>query len=497
MTLLRPQSLTVQLALASLVSVLALGAVAVVGVVSMRQLGIISSTALRGQMELFDNASGLQELLYQKGFVSSYMLTADRSWLVQLDVSRASFARWLERAEAEGGNTEERQILLRIAEEYGAHDEVRRQVIDAFDAGRRDEALRMLKRSYEHNQRLLAWCQAYSQLGRSYAERELSLAQRSLRQRTELLILASVAGILASLTMGFLLARRIGRPIYELQLQVASAVQKTRVMVAPGRAGLEALGDHMTALVKKLEETDAAILEQRRRLMQTEKMSAIGDMAAKLAHEILNPLAGMKAAVQLLLRSARAETASAGEVKETVGALDQEISRIDQLVRRLINYAKPLAPRREPVAIGSLFEAVCDATRNEAAQVHAQLVRDFAADLPLLEVDSLLITQALVNVVTNAIQATPPYGLVTMTARPLQSQDKDYVEICVYDEGPGIEPDAQSKLFIPFYTTKPQGHGLGLAITQNIIMEHGGQISARNRDGSPGARFEILLPLSR
>jgi len=491
----RPQSLSLQLALACLVSVLALGVVCSVGVVSMRQLSVISSTALQGQIELFNNTSSLQELLYQKGFVASYMLTGEREWLTQLERSRQSFSQWLEHAQSESGLSEGRQGLLQIAREYGALDELRRQAIGAFEAGRREEAQGMLRRTHEYSQRLLMLCQEYSLLGRNHAQRELALAQSSLRQRTALLLLSSIAGILASLTMGFLLARRIARPIYELQLQVASAVQKTRLSVPPGRAGLEALGDHMAAVLRKLEETDSAILEQRQRLIQHEKLSAIGDVAAKLAHEILNPLAGMKAAVQLLLRNSQGGRATGREVEETASALDQEISRIDQLVRRLIHYAKPLSPRRQSCRVSALLDAVCDAARAEVEQSEVQLVREEVSDLPPLEVDPLLMTQALANLVNNAAQATPAKGIVTLRARRLFYLGQDNLAIEVLDEGNGIPAESQGRLFHPFFTTKPKGHGLGLAITRNIILEHGGQISAANRDDRPGALFSVQLPL--
>jgi nitrogen-specific signal transduction histidine kinase/CHASE3 domain sensor protein len=493
----RLQSLSFQLVLASLVSVVALGVVCGVGIVSMRRLSAMSSTALRGQMDLFENASGLQELLYQKGFVASYMLTGERDWLEQLDRSRQLFAGWLERAQAQSGPLEGSQHLVRIAGEYGAHDEARRQVIAAFDAGRRDEALTLLKRSSANNQKLLALCHEYSQIGRGHAQRELGLAQRSLQTRTEVLLAFSVAGLLASLAVGFLLARRIGRPIYELQLQVASAVQKTRLSVAPGRAGLEALGDHMAALLQKLAETDAAILEHRRRLIQSEKMSAIGDVAAKLAHEILNPLAGMKAATQLLRRSTQGGGVSTGEVNETTDAIDQQIERVDQLVRRLIQFAKPLAPRRETCRIHTLFDAVNEAAKTELEQAGVRLRRDEDLRLPKLEIDPLLMTQALVNLVINGIQVTPRDGCVTLRAQRVSHHGQELLTIQVLDEGEGLDRDFRSKLFQPFCTTKPSGHGLGLAITQNIITEHGGQVSARDREDRRGALFEVLLPLER
>jgi hypothetical protein len=209
---LRSWTLSVQLALVSLVSILSLSAVCGVGVVSMRQLSRIGSTALHGQLELFDNTEALQDLLYQKGFVAYYMLTGEREWLVQLERSRESFARWLERAQSGAGPSESQQVLLLIASEYGAFDETRRQTLAALDAGQREEALLRLKRSYSHHQRLLLLCQRFSQLGHSHAQSEMALTQRSLSHHTFVLLLSSIAGILASLAMGFLLARRNAPP---------------------------------------------------------------------------------------------------------------------------------------------------------------------------------------------------------------------------------------------------------------------------------------------
>src|SRR5262249_44647604 len=139
-------------------------------------------------------------------------------------------------------------------------------------------------------------------LTREDAERTLAEAEHNVRRLGFVLVGTSLAGALASLLVGFLWARRITKPIYELAVQVESAAERTRIQVSPEREGLDALGEQVSALVDKLEQTDAALAEHRRRLIQSEKLSAVGELAAKLAHEVLNPLAGMKAAVQLLAR---------------------------------------------------------------------------------------------------------------------------------------------------------------------------------------------------
>ena len=135
--------------------------------------------------------------------------------------------------------------------------------------------------------------------------------------------------------------------MYELQLRVESAAEKTRIRIAPGEDDVGALADHITELIVRVEASDAALVEQRRRLVQSEKLSAVGELAAKLAHEILNPLAGMRAATQLLAVQARRRRAVGrpGGARTRRRSTD-EISRVERLLRRLVGYAKPLSPRR-------------------------------------------------------------------------------------------------------------------------------------------------------
>ena len=494
MTQRRPNPLTLLLLVASLVSIVAMVAVCSVGVVSLHQLSGVSDTALQRQVDLLDEATALQSLLYQKGFGAYYMLTRDRRWLTKLDHSRVTFARWLQHAQEHCADPEALQQLQDIAAKYRDYDAIRQASIVAFEAGQSGEALAALGRGQQTMELLLLRCRTFTELGQHQARQELEREHRSLRNRTWLLLLASIAGTAASLAMGFLLARRIAKPIYELQLQVESAVQKTRISVPAGRRGLVAIGDHMAALLRKLEETDAAILEQRRRLIQSEKLSAIGEVSAKLAHEILNPLAGMKAAVQLQLRTPQGAELSPAEVRETAQALDQEITRVEQLLRRLLNYARPLSPRLEECSIQRLIDQSTEAARSEIERARASLVVENQAAAAALEVDPLLITQGLSNLLINAAQVSPPGGRVTLTVQPTSHLGRPYVAFVVRDEGRGIAAEHREQLFHPFFTTKPHGHGLGLAVTQNIIMEHGGQITAQNREGG-GAEFSVLLPL--
>jgi len=212
---------------------------------------------------------------------------------------------------------------------------------------------------------------------------------------------------------------------------------------------------------------------------------------------VLNPLAGMKAAVQLLGRQGAAAPGGASVV-QTAEALNREIARVEGLVRRLVNFARPLAPRMEVSTVPALLDAAVEAAQPVFARRGVLVERRADPDLPPVEVDPLLFTQALVNLLNNAAEASAPGGRVELSAMRTAVR-RDEVVIRVVDRGPGLTDGQMSELFKPFFTTKPEGHGLGLAVSQNILLEHGGSIVAGNRPPAegPGALFEVHLPVLR
>ena len=206
-----------------------------------------------------------------------------------------------------------------------------------------------------------------------------------------------------------------------------------------------------------------------------------------------SPLAGMKAAVQLLLRG---PVHDANEVSDTARALNHEIDRVELLLRRLIDYARPLSPRREHCPAERIISNASEAAAPALRAAGATLVVDLQEPLPELEVDPLLLTQALTNLLVNAAQASPPGGKVLLRAASLVRPERTQLSITVLDEGAGIAAEVKGRLFLPFFTTKPHGNGLGLAITQHILMEHEGQVRGDNRDDGRGAAFTLTLPVA-
>ncbi len=495
----RSGGLSARLALASLGTAVAIGVVCAVGLNSLEHASASGSEAVAQQLALIDDAAAMSAFQYQKGLVAEYLLTGDPAWLTDLENTRPTFEAWLVGMHATVGDKPSGKLLDEIQHEYTAYDQARRQSIVFYQSGNVDEAKAALQTNHARVQRLWALFRDFGRLARTDAEGTLTEERSKVSRLARVLVGTSIAGAVASLLVGFLWARRITKPIYELAVQVETAAERTRLKVAPGRPGLDALGDQVAALVTKLEETDADLAEHRRRLVQVEKLSAIGELAAKLAHEVLNPIAGMKVAVQDLARQG-ADAPGGLAVVETAKALNRETSRVEGLIRRLVNFARPLAPRIEVVTIEALIEAAVDAAQPTLRALRVEVDRSCDADLPPIEVDPSLVTQVLVNLLTNAAQATTPGGgSVEVKARRIAVLGRDEVSIQVSDRGSGIAQDFLPDLFKPFFTTKPDGHGLGLAVSQNIVLEHGGRILGANRrleDGA-GAIFEVQLPLFR
>ena len=496
---LRTSSLSARLALASFGTAIAIGVVCGVGLSSLENTAAVARVAVTQQLALIDDAAAMAAFQYQKGFVAEYLLSGNRAWLAELETSRPAFESWLATAHSNVTGAAAGRLLDDIEREYAAYDRGRKAAIQLYDAQKADEARQMLDTNHVRTQRLRDLFHEFGRLARRDAERALADTERQVAHLAYLLVGTSIAGAVASLLVGFLWARRITKPIYELEVQVQSASERTRIKVAPGRAGLEALGDQVKALVEKLEQTDAALADHRQRLIQSEKLSAVGELAAKLAHEVLNPLAGMKAAVQLLARQGT-EVSAGAEIMETANDLNREITRVEGLVRRLVNFSRPLTPHVEVAAVGTLIDSAVEAAQPVLKRHAVRIERRDDPDLMPVEVDPLLFTQVIVNLLVNAAEAmSTSGGRVELTARRTQVLGHEEIAIRVADEGPGIAEANLPQLFKPFFTTKPDGHGLGLAVSQNILLEHGGRIVVENRPPTEGrgAAFEVQLPVVR
>jgi two-component system sensor histidine kinase HydH len=222
------------------------------------------------------------------------------------------------------------------------------------------------------------------------------------------------------------------------------------------------------------------------------RLAALGEMAAGLAHEIRNPLAGLKGATQYLEDEALPEQA-----KEMLQVIIDEVDRLDRVVTQFLDYARPFELHPDPQPLNALVTHVLLLLRAEGIPPGVELVENLSGDLPIVTVDGTRLQQVLFNLLRNALQAMPEGGrLAVTTGRGPTSRDGETVTVTVQDSGEGIAPAAFEKLFVPFYTTKLGGSGLGLPICQRIVEAHGGELEVRSAAGT-GATFIVGLPVGK
>lgn len=231
------------------------------------------------------------------------------------------------------------------------------------------------------------------------------------------------------------------------------------------------------------------------KLKEEHRLAALGTMAAGLAHEIRNPLAGIKGAAQFLQGSRE------GADAEMVKVIIDEVDRLSEVVSAFLDYARPYQVALDDTAAATLFGYVAGVLRMQGLPAGVHLVEDAPAELPPFQADTNKLTQVLLNLAQNALQAMKNGGTLTLRARPGRLRDPKArgapaIELSVEDTGVGIPEEDLDKLFVPFFTTRHDGTGLGLAISRRIVDAHGGEIDVRSVPGT-GSTFTVRLPVRR
>ena len=222
--------------------------------------------------------------------------------------------------------------------------------------------------------------------------------------------------------------------------------------------------------------------------LQTEKLSALGRMAAGIAHEINNPLAGILIFSSNLLK----KTPKEGPFKEGLEIIIEETLRCKAIIQGLLEFSRPTEPKAALVNVNNVIVRAIHLLENEFRLHHIRMETDLSKQLPEVLIDQNQIQQVFVNLLLNAIQAIEEQG--TVTIRSYVIPDRKKVALDVFDTGCGIPPENMSKIFEPFFSTKAKGTGLGLAVTYGIVQKHGGHVYAFSQP-KQGSRFIIELPI--
>ncbi len=235
----------------------------------------------------------------------------------------------------------------------------------------------------------------------------------------------------------------------------------------------------------ELQKAYAELRQTFEQLLQADRLTSLGELSAGVVHEVRNPLASIRGAVEIMEDAMPVTDAR----REFAGIAKLEVERLDRLVGEFLRFARPAKPAVAPADLGEIVRAVATLTEKQAVAQHVRMELQFAPGLPPVEVDSEQIKQVLLNLTINALQAMSG-GDGTLTLRTLQEPDSIAIE--VEDEGGGVDPALQARIFDPFFTTKEKGIGLGLSIAYKIAAQHGGSLTMRN--GTQGAVFRLVLP---
>ena len=221
-----------------------------------------------------------------------------------------------------------------------------------------------------------------------------------------------------------------------------------------------------------------------------ETRQLLSRLLARLAHEIRNPLSSLDIHLHLLEEDlADGAPRSKEQLADRFGIIHGELHRLENLVKQFLRLAGPSAIELTSVDVGKTIDHVCELLGPEASTRSIELAADIPAGLPPLQADPDQLIQALLNLVINAVQAVDQNGRVEVRAK----LEAELFVVEVQDSGPGIPTEKLTTIFEPYYTTKPEGTGIGLWIAQQIVVAHGGTILAANAPGG-GAVFAVNLP---
>jgi two-component system sensor histidine kinase HydH len=268
--------------------------------------------------------------------------------------------------------------------------------------------------------------------------------------------------------------------------EVRGTVAEREVLM---RYSATALGDSGAVLIRVEDLVDADSEEEVFR--NTERLISLGELSARVAHEIRNPLTGVRTTVQFVASKLRAGDSRRDDLQDVL----KELDRIEQIITDLLLFARPQAARPVATDLREVAEKVLDNLDRRLEEARIEVQRDLDEDLPEVLVDPDMAQQVILNLAINAVQAMPDGGTLRVSAGLRRTRyKKAYIDVVVADTGPGISEEVKEKIFDPFFTTRSMGTGLGLSISLQIARDHGGNLTVRNL-AQGGAAFKLSLPV--
>jgi signal transduction histidine kinase len=368
-------------------------------------------------------------------------------------------------------------------------------VFRLFDSGQREAAYttaqrelkgRLLPALTQMNREIYRRARESSVRG-AYAGLEEILANQE-RVLLSIVILSLACGLLGS----WLISRSLARPIHELTaaMAVVGSGHLDHPITARSRDEIGELARAFGRMTENLRQSRSA-------LVQAEKLASIGEMSAAVAHGLRNPLASLRAAAQLVRNHPEAPAA-----REHLDAIVEEVDRLDRRISHLLSFSRPAPFHAMPESVPQLIQGLLPAFSQPLRERGVDLELDLPADLPQVRIDPMQVEQALVEVVSNALDAMPAGGRLRISGKSDENgPEAESVVIEISDTGPGIPESVLPSICEPFFTTRQEGTGLGLAIAKRYVEQNRGRLEIVSRPGRtqvrvhlPAAQVEAVLP---
>ncbi len=263
-----------------------------------------------------------------------------------------------------------------------------------------------------------------------------------------------------------------------LGVQMASQLERAR------------LYDEANRLYGDLKTSYDELARTQQELVRHERLAALGELAAVMAHEVRNPLGVIFNSLTTLKRLLR----PTGDSEMLLNMVGEEADRLNRIVGDLLDFVRPYELVKKPMAVEPIIASAVDAAAQSTLHSSVRVLTEFPRELPAFPLDAHLLKQALVNLIVNAAQAMPRGGTVTVRATVEQVNGVPWLTVRVQDQGVGLTQRAAEKMFQPFFTTKATGTGLGLAVVKRIVDAHMGEITARRNDEGEGTTFTVRFP---
>jgi len=323
----------------------------------------------------------------------------------------------------------------------------------------------------------------------------LEYASQRVSESSQLFMLSTLM-IVALLAGGIslILIRFVRRPIQEM-VGIMAQVEKGDLSVRMEPRFPDEIGSLMhsfNSMVDTLEEARQELeVCHYQQMERADRLASVGEMATGIAHEVKNPLAGISGAISVLAE----EFGEDDPRRQIINEVLEQIRRLDKTSNDLLHFGKPGVPEFAYADINDLVNKTLFFASQHSEARSVTRVKELTRDLPPVWVDEKQVQQVLLNITLNAIQAMGDEGVLTVQTELVTERGREWVKVTVADTGKGIPPEVLEKIFVPFFTTKTQGTGLGLPICKRLVEQQGGRIHVESRVGS-GSTFAVMFPVA-